>query len=80
MESSKDKYERCVLKVKKKQPKGCVQTKAWGKTINGQKCYNPWAVCGKSVRGNLNTGNRKIHIGPRGGKYYLKNGRKVYVK
>jgi hypothetical protein len=26
------------------------------------------------------TAKRKLHVGPNGGKYYLKNGKKVYVK
>ena len=39
-----NKYEKCVLAVKSKQPKSCEKTK-W----KGKGCYNPWAVCNKSV-------------------------------
>lgn len=35
--------------------------------------YNPWAVCTAAV------GRPKIYVGPRGGRYYLVEGRKVYV-
>ena len=35
-----NKYERCVLKVKERQPKSCEKNK-W----QGKGCYNPWAVC-----------------------------------
>ena len=38
------KYEKCVLAVKKKQPKSC-EKKKW----KGIGCINPWAVCTKSV-------------------------------
>ena len=41
-----DKFERCVLKVKSKQPKSC-KSKKW----KGKGCYNPWAVCNKSFDG-----------------------------
>ena len=30
--------------------------------------------------GAKNKSKRKIHKGPKGGKYYIKNGRKIYVK
>ena len=80
------KYERCVLKVKEKLPKKCLKKKAWGKRINGKMCYNPWAVCTKTVgRSKSKYGKkrskrkRKIHTGPRGGRYYICKGRKVYV-
>lgn len=46
-------YESCVLKVKAKLPKKCFR----GKTRSGKPkfralsgCYNPWAVCRKSVK------------------------------
>ena len=39
-----NKYEKCVLAVKGKQPKSC-ERKKW----QGSGCYNPWAVCTKSV-------------------------------
>ena len=40
------KYEDCVLKVKAKQPKHCMKR---GKWVGGEGCYNPWAICTKSV-------------------------------
>ena len=39
-----DKYERCVLSVKNKQSASCKKTQ-W----KGKSCYNPWAVCTKTV-------------------------------
>jgi len=39
-----DKFERCVLKVKSRQPKSC-KSKKW----KGKGCYNPWAICTKLV-------------------------------
>jgi len=39
-----NKFERCVLKVKEKQPKSCEKSK-W----KNKGCYNPWAICNKSV-------------------------------
>ena len=44
--SKNSKYERCVMKVKSKLPPSCVENKEYGK-LKG--CYNPWAVCTKSV-------------------------------
>ena len=39
-----DKYERCVLGLKNNQPVSC-EKKQW----KGKSCYNPWAVCNKTV-------------------------------
>ena len=39
-----NKFEKCVLKVKEKQPKSCEKSK-WKE----KGCYNPWAICNKSV-------------------------------
>ena len=39
------KFERCVMAVKKRQPKGCEKT---GYTRKG--CYNPWAICYTSLK------------------------------
>ena len=45
-------YERCVLKVKYNQPKIC-EKKKWRGTYKSsgkrKNCYNPWAICTKSV-------------------------------
>lgn len=38
------KFERCVKKVKKRLPKRCSRQK-W----KGKGCYNPWAICSRSV-------------------------------
>jgi hypothetical protein len=40
------KMERCILGVKSKLPKKCFSRKKW---VGGEGCYNPWAVCNKSV-------------------------------
>jgi hypothetical protein len=45
-----EKLERCVLKVKERLPKWCLEEQAWGQTREGETCYNPWAVCRASVK------------------------------
>jgi len=44
-----DKYCRCILDVSSKQTKSCLERKAWGQEIEGKTCYNPYAVCAKSI-------------------------------
>jgi hypothetical protein len=39
------KYCRCVLHVAAQQPAQCLEKRSWGSTVNGKKCYNPYAVC-----------------------------------
>lgn len=71
------KFERCVKKVKSKQSLRCRKNK-W----KGKGCYNPWAVCHSSIgkkRRSIKRQNRKIHTGPRGGKYYIVNKNKYYI-
>lgn len=41
-----EKYERCVKKVKARQPKRCERQK-W----KGPGCYVPWAICNASMYG-----------------------------
>lgn len=41
---STSKFERCVKKVKAKQPSHCKKNK-----YKGKDCYNPWAVCHSSL-------------------------------
>ena len=43
------KWCRCVLKVSAKQPSACNIEKAWFEKRDGETCYNPYAVCSKSV-------------------------------
>ena len=45
----KEKWCRCVVKVSSKQSQECLEQKAWFKTIGESKCYNPYAICSKSV-------------------------------
>lgn len=77
---SKSKYERCVLKVKAKQPARCAR-----QDYKGPGCRNPWAICSVSVYGKnrkpvrKDSKGRKIYRGPQGGEYYLRQGKKVYV-
>lgn len=33
-----------------------------------------------SIVGSFSIGGRKIRTGPRGGKYYIKKGKKIYIK
>jgi len=75
----KKKYEACVLAVKAKQPKGCVENRLWGKKINGKTCYNPWAVCRsviKSKKARSKSRHRLIKIKSYTRKY---NGKKIKV-
>lgn len=44
------KYCRCTLHVAGKQTPKCLQNKAWFKTIDGQKCANPYSICAKSTK------------------------------
>lgn len=77
-----DKFEACVMAVKAKQKAKCASS-----NYKGKGCYNPWAICNKSV-GSKESPNkksptkkgRKVHTGPRGGKYHLIKGKKVYLK
>lgn len=44
------KYERCVMKVKSRQPKNCFRR---GKWVGGKGCVrSPWAICNVSVGRN----------------------------
>lgn len=47
-------YESCVQDVKAKQTSGCADMgyPAYGEDVEGHKCYNPWAVCTKTVGRN----------------------------
>lgn len=69
------KWDSCVKKVKKKSTKGKV---------------NPYAVCHASIKKGGKGSIRKksvkrsrkkrvIRTGPRGGRYYISGGKKVYV-
>lgn len=44
-------YCRCILKVAADQPQACNTERAWFETRQGEKCYNPYAVCHASVKG-----------------------------
>lgn len=46
---------RCVLKVAAKQRGDCNIEKAWFETRDGQQCYNPYAICSKSVGTSVRT-------------------------
>lgn len=43
------KYAACLVDVAAHQSPACLEEKAWGKTIGGRECYNPYAVCSASV-------------------------------
>lgn len=43
------KYCMCVLQVAAKQPGSCNLEKAWYETRDDRVCYNPYAVCARSV-------------------------------
>ena len=42
-------YCRCVLHVGAKNPPDCDRQRLYFQTVNGKKCYNPFAVCTSSV-------------------------------
>jgi len=44
-------YCRCTIESAAKQPETCLTEKAWFQQREGKKCYNPYAVCHKSVEG-----------------------------
>lgn len=74
------KYERCVMAVKSKQTKTCLKRKAWGKKVNGKRCYNPWAVCARlrtasDKRGTRGSGKKEI----KAGKYQKRDGSVVQL-
>lgn len=47
---NEQKYCSCVLKVADKQSPECLNKRLWGQEDSeGKTCYNPYAVCGKSV-------------------------------
>lgn len=43
-------YCRCLLHVGEKQPTWCLHDKAWRQKRNGKTCYNPYAVCTKTLK------------------------------
>jgi len=43
---SMTKYEKCILAIKKREKSRCFKN---GKFVPKKGCYNPWAVCTKSV-------------------------------
>ena len=42
-------YCRCILHVAEQQPEWCLETQDWYKQRDGKKCYNPYAICTKSL-------------------------------
>ncbi len=46
---------RCVLHVASKQKGACNIEQAWFETRDGHECYNPYAICSKSVRTSVRT-------------------------
>lgn len=79
-----EKWKRCVSKVKSRQSKWCEDHGyPLARDPSGRKCAHPYKVCSR-LRGTSPDGPRrskkKIYTGPRGGMYYITNGRKVYVK
>lgn len=44
------KYCRCILHVAAKQPNWCIQNQDWRQNQDGLTCYNPYAICTKSVK------------------------------
>jgi hypothetical protein len=45
------KYCRCVLEVAGRQPRACNEEQAWFEQREGRTCYNPYAVCHRSISG-----------------------------
>lgn len=69
-------YEKCVLAVKQRLSKGCLEKKKW----YTKGCVNPWAVCHRDVvrevyikkstkpekKFMVRVGNKTIHFGAKG--------------
>lgn len=53
-ESMPARYCRCIAHTAKQQPDWCLKEKAWYQKREGKGCYNPYAVCTKSIK---RTGN-----------------------
>ena len=49
LNEQEQKYCRCVLQVAAKQPGQCNMEKAWFEQRQNETCYNPYAVCAKTV-------------------------------
>jgi hypothetical protein len=49
LSEKQQKWCKCVIKVADKQRGACNTEKAWFETRDGQECYNPYAVCSKSI-------------------------------
>lgn len=49
------KWCRCVLKVADKQKGACNIEQAWFQQRDGQQCYNPYAICSKTVGTSVRT-------------------------
>ncbi len=88
--TSKNKYERCVAKVKSKQknvnPYAICRASISGTTNwkgrKGRKRKTKKRMRLKNVKNVKNTKRKtkpKIFTGPRGGRYYIRNRRKVYI-
>lgn len=45
-----ERYCRCIAHVASQQPEWCLKERAWFKTRDGKKCYNPYAICSKSTK------------------------------
>lgn len=74
------KYDRCIKAVKSKQTKKCQRTQQFGKKVDNEMCYNWFAICSKYRSGTTKKMvRRKIHVGPRGGKYIIVKGKKKYI-
>lgn len=41
------KYCSCILQVAGKQSEKCLINKAWGQSVDGKSCYNPYAICSR---------------------------------
>lgn len=54
------KYCRCVLHVAAKNDEDCNRSKDWGSSKKPSKCYNPYAVCAKTVGTTTKCGDNYI--------------------
>lgn len=49
LSEKEEKFCSCVLKVAAKQKGACNTERAWFETRDNKTCYNPYAICAKSV-------------------------------
>lgn len=55
LSDQQQKWCRCTLHVAADQTQHCLENKGWFKQYEGKECYNPYAICSKSVGTSVRT-------------------------